>query len=273
MAVAEQIIPLRLLILILSLAAIPAWAGGGPNRGEIEAAFAGRPGAWVQIDGAGAVSQFNSRASAERLPPCSTFKIWNTLIGLETGLVHSPDESFYRWDGKVRFIPDWNKDLTLKEAFQVSCVPAFQDLARKIGPERMKSWIDRLGYGDLDTSAGVDRFWLPEKGRKTVLISAREQAGLIRKLALGELPFSREACRTLRSIMTAGKTGRGTLYGKTGTGKEGVGKDGLGVGWFVGYVEGGGRVHSFACMLRGPNATGKDARALAETILAGQGIL
>ncbi len=31
----------------------------------------------------------------ERKTPCSTFKIWNTVIGLETGNVSSSDELFY----------------------------------------------------------------------------------------------------------------------------------------------------------------------------------
>ena len=52
--------------------------------------------------------------------------------------ISSPEEAFYKWDRAIRFIPEWNKDMTLKEAFRVSCVPAFQNLARKIGPERMQ---------------------------------------------------------------------------------------------------------------------------------------
>lgn len=62
------------------------------------------------------------------------------------------------------------------------CVPAFQALARQIGPERMQSWIAKLGYGDRDTSAGIDVFWLPAKGRNTILISPVEQAQLMHRL-------------------------------------------------------------------------------------------
>ena len=99
-------------------------------------AFAGRTGSFVLINcSSGEMSAFFPNESTEPLPPCSSFKIWNTLVGLETGIVHSPDEMFYQWDGKVREIPEWNSDLTLKEAFQSSCVPAFQSLARKIGTQ------------------------------------------------------------------------------------------------------------------------------------------
>lgn len=48
-------------------------------------------------------------------------------------------------------------------------MPAFQDLARQIGAERMQIWIDRIGFGDRNTSAGVDVFWLPAKGRSNVM--------------------------------------------------------------------------------------------------------
>ena len=101
----------------------------------IRNAFAGREGALVIIDcSSGANSDFRPNASAERVAPCSTFKIWNALIGLESGIIASADEAFYRWDGQTRAIPAWNKDLTLQEAFQASCVPAFQALARQIHP-------------------------------------------------------------------------------------------------------------------------------------------
>ena len=114
------------------------------------------------------------------MAPCSTFKIWNTLIGIESGIISSPDQPFYQWDGEKRSISAWNRDLTLREAFQASCVPAFQNLARQIESERMQYWLDRIEYGDRDTSAGIDVFWLPSKGRKTILISPTEQAQLVK---------------------------------------------------------------------------------------------
>ena len=106
---------------------------------SFQAVFGDRNGTFVLIDCSSEVTSiFHPELSKERLPPCSTFKIWNTLIGLENGIITSPEEAFYKWDGEVRFIPEWNRDLTLKEAFRVSCVPAFQNLARKTGAERMR---------------------------------------------------------------------------------------------------------------------------------------
>ncbi len=179
-----------------------------------QAVFADRKGTLVIIDcSSEATSIFHPEASSAKLPPCSTFKIWNTLIGLENGIISSSEDGFYQWDGKTRVIPEWNKDLTLQEAFRVSCVPAFQILARKIGPKRMRSWIDKIDYGDRDISSGVDVFWLPAAGRKTLLISTEEQAKMIYRLVSGKLPFSEKAQAVLKNIMAVKKTDHGVLYG------------------------------------------------------------
>lgn len=207
----------------------------------------------------------DSAASGERHTPCSTFKIWNSLIGMETGLVSSADEAFYKWDGEKRSYEAWNKDLNFRQAFQVSCVPAFQSLARKIGPERMKFWIDTIGYGDKDISSGTDEFWLPREGKKSILISPGEQAELVKSLVNGHLPFSSAARKTLQELMQAEKTERGILYGKTGSGVNGgLDQD---IGWYVGYVVNENATYSFACLLKGKGVFGSNAKKVIEAIL------
>ena len=69
----------------------------------VRKAFAGREGALVFIDSSsGAVTEFRPKVASESLAPCSTFKIWNALIGLESGIIPFADEAFYRWDGQKR---------------------------------------------------------------------------------------------------------------------------------------------------------------------------
>ncbi|MEI6421564.1 MAG: penicillin-binding transpeptidase domain-containing protein [Lentisphaerota bacterium] len=235
-------------------------------------AFADRRYAIVIIDcSSGTISDFRPLASSEKLPPCSTFKIWNALIGLDSGIITSGDEAFYRWDGETRAIPDWNRDLTVKEAFRASCVPAFQGLARKIGSLEMQSWLDKIGYGDRDISAGINVFWLPAKGRKTILISPKEQAQLMCKLVSGKIPCREQSLAVLKDMMVIRTTDRGVLYGKTGSGVDGTGTYVL--GWFVGYVESRGMAYAFACALHGDNVMGKDALAIVEIILKKQELL
>lgn len=249
----------------LVLLLVPAARAAAWEEDVVRAALDGREGALVVIDTAtGEESRFNPELASKKLAPCSTFKIWNTLIGLETGVLESADQDFYRWDGVERFVPGWNQNLTLREAFRVSCVPAFQELARKIGSERMKEWVDRIGYGDRDVSSGLDIFWLPGPDRKPLLITAEEQARLMAQLALGQVPFSPRAQATLKDIMTVQTTDQGTLYGKTGTDADAAGNYIL--GWFVGYLERGGKTYAFACVLQDQNVMGKDARAVIERV-------
>lgn len=217
----------------------------------------------------GKTIEFNHAGCDEKLPPCSTFKIWNSLIGLETKLIDSPDAPFYKWDGEKRFMPEWNKDLTLREAFRVSCVPPFQALARNIGAKRMQDWIDKIDYGDRNTSAGIDKFWLTSSSKHPILITPRQQVELLKKLLADKLPFSARSRAVLEDIMLVKKLDHGNLYGKTGSGIDKSGNYVL--GWFVGFLRYDDETYVFACTLQGPKLSGKEARATVETIITKTG--
>ncbi len=265
-------LPLLIATLLALLAPFRAPAALLPLPGNaLPEAFAGRSGALVLIDAAtGETQRHQPGLAATAFAPCSTFKVWNTAIGLETGLLTHADQPFWKWDGVQRSLEPWNRDLTLREAYAVSCVPAYQALARRIGPARMNAWLHKLGYGNADTTAGNDVFWLPAPGRTPLLISPDQQAILMRRLATGDVPFSAHTQSTLKDIMTVQKTPHGTLYGKTGTSGRTVVPE---LGWFVGYLETGSSTLAFACLLTGPDATGKAARTLIEQLFNHQGWL
>jgi len=239
----------------------------------VQKAFAGHLGAFVLIEcSTGDAFRSDATACAGKVAPCSTFKIWNSAIGLETGEISDPDALFWKWDGTERWLETWNKDQTLRSAFAASCVPAYQDLARKIGQSRMQEWLDKIYYGNRDISSGLDVFWLPKPpDRKTILISPEEQAFMLARLVEGKLPFSTKTLAAVKSIMKLQTTEHGTLYGKTGTGGDEKGDYNL--GWFVGYVESSGKTYAFACLLKGGGIMGKDARAATEKILTLQMLL
>nr|AMP48176.1 classD [uncultured bacterium] len=209
---------------------------------------------------------------SQRLAPCSTFKIYNTLIGLELGLIKGADEPWYRWDGVKRDIEGWNQDLTLREAFRVSAVPAYQILARDVGAVRMKEYMEKIDYGSKDISAGIDIFWLPRPDTISIKISAEEQVDLLNKFLDGKLPFSEKNIAILRDIMQIEKTEKGTLYGKTGSGMGADGKWNL--GWFVGFLEHGGSTYVFACNITGgENPSGIVAKKIVIEYFKAQGLL
>lgn len=236
-----------------------------PSAEDLRAALDGREGTIVLREVATGRERIHGQALAdEGQPPCSTFKIWNTLIGLEEGLLQDGDQAFWKWDGVQREIEEWNRDLTLAESFRFSCVPAYQALARRIGQATMHKWIERLDYGDKNHRAGLDVFWLPAQGRRSLLITPRRQAELLADWAAGRLPFREETNRQFRTIFLAREDARGKLYGKTGSGMGTNGKYVL--GWFVGVFESAKGQTAFACLLRGEGLSGRDARRVVETI-------
>lgn len=160
--------------------------------------------------------------------PASTFKIANTLIGLETGVI--PNPSFrLPWDGQKRWVEAWNQDHNLKSAFQNSVVWYYQEVARRIGPERMTQWLERLQYGNKSIAGGIDRFWLDGGMR----ISPLQQIQFLQRLHDNDLPLKQSTMDQARAVMFTEKIGLESLFAKTGWAKL----PDQNLGWYVGWVQ------------------------------------
>lgn len=215
---------------------------------------------------------YDSSMANSRNTPCSSFKIWNTLFGIENGFIQSESDQFYKWDGNERFIPEWNMDLSLKDAFQFSCVPAYQGLAIKIGEKAMREWVEKINYGDKDISSGLDDFWLPRKGKKSIKIAPLEQANLIKKLLKRQLGFGEKSLNILEAVMHHKTTAIGSMYGKTGSGQNVDDIQDNDIGWYVGYVAGKNGQYAFACLIRNKSTTGRNTRDVVEKIFVEGGV-
>lgn len=161
--------------------------------------------------------------------PASTFKIVNSLIGLQTG-VTSNTQMVIKWDGVVRQIPEWNKDLTMYEAFRVSAVPYYQEVARRIGRDTMQLWLDSLHYGTAKIKTRIDTFWLDN----SLKITPDEQLGLVKKLYFHQLPFYAAYQDTVKRLMLFEDKPAYKLGYKTGWGQK---ENGDQLGWIVGWIE------------------------------------
>jgi beta-lactamase class D len=170
-----------------------------------------------------------SRYRDSSFSPASTFKIVNSLIGIQTGKI-TDENMVIPWDGITRWNPDWNKDLSMKEAFAVSAVNYYQEVARRIGHDTMKFWIDSLGYGNRDISGPVDSFWL----NNTLKVKPDEELGLVKKLYFGELPFFHRTQDIVKQVMLREQDSNYKLSYKTGWGNT---ENGDQLGWVVGWIE------------------------------------
>src|ERR1700761_19924 len=84
-------------------------ANYAPPRGEIRTDLAklftdaGTAGTFVgyKVEDYLVISSDSDRSGEPKLP-ASTFKIANSVIALETGVVGDPDKDVFKWDGVVR---------------------------------------------------------------------------------------------------------------------------------------------------------------------------
>lgn len=179
-------------------------------------------------NGRGEFYVYNMERFKQRFTPASTFKIVNSLIGLQTGKIIN-ENMMIKWDG-VKRRDAWNKDLTMAEAFKVSAVNYYQEVARRIGKDTMKLWVDSLKYGNMNTNGPIDSFWLNNK----LKISPDEELGLVKKLYFNQLPFQQLYCDIVKKVMIQEKNANYELAYKTGWGFD---EQNNSIGWIVGWIE------------------------------------
>lgn len=193
---------------------------------------------------------YNKELIETRRSPCSTFKIVSTLIGLEKGVINSK-ESVMGYDGTEYPNKNWNKNLSLEEAFKESCVWYYKKLIDKVDAKSVQNILDDLKYGNCDISewegdlkngkGHLNGFWL----ESSLQISPKEQVQTMAKIFEGDTNFKKEHINILRDIMKIDVNDKNiNVYGKTGTGFDEKNKrvD----AWFVGMLEREGDTYYFA---------------------------
>lgn len=169
--------------------------------------------------------------------PASTFKMLNALIGLQHG--KATNTEIFKWNGGKRSFPTWEKDMTLAEAMQVSAVPVYQELARRIGLDLMSQEVKRVGFGNTQIGQQVDNFWLvgPLK------ITPEQEAKFAYQLAKKTLPFDDAVQQQVKDMLYVERRGDSKLYAKSGWGMDVEPQ----VGWYTGWVEQpNGQITAFA---------------------------
>lgn len=179
--------------------------------------------------------------------PASTFKIVNALVGLQTGAIAN-DSMIIKWDGTARRA-EWDKDLSMYQAFRVSSVPYFQEVARRVGKEKMQLWLDSIHYGNKKIAGPVDSFWL----NNSLKITPDEQLGLVKRLYFNQLPFFKNYQMMVKNAMLFEDKPAYKLSYKTGLGRK---PDGTLIAWVVGWIEENSRPYLFVLNMeaKDPNA-------------------
>ena len=115
--------------------------------------FAGFTGTFVMYDPAGdKYIVYNEPQSKNGCPPCSTFKIYNSLIDRNRRIGPGRCIHLFKWNGTQYSFPYWNHDHTLASWPPGSRWCGTSGSSPRIGPERMQEYIDKIGYGNKDIS-------------------------------------------------------------------------------------------------------------------------
>jgi beta-lactamase class D len=232
---------MRSLVSRLTLAAILAAAPATAQ--DLSRHFQGIDGTFVLLDGqTGAYVRHDPARADRRFAPCSTFKIPNTAILLETGAAPDP-EFVVKYDPALKAPREaWRKDHTLRSAYRDSVLWYYHALAKKAGLPAETRFVKQFGYGNADTSGGVGDsvFWIDGSLR----ISAKEQVAFLKRLHDDRLGLSPRTASLTKDIMVAERTPEWTLRAKTGACQPAGDREAT--MWYVGYVEKSAGVWYFA---------------------------
>lgn len=200
------------------------------------------------------LSTINAERANKRLSPFSTFKVANSLIALDTGVVKSAqqpltfDKEKYpeqAWWPPVWKLPSYN----LTSAFKYSMVAIYRQMATNIGQTQMQKYLTQFDYGNKNISSGLDDFWL----NGSIKISAIEQVNFLQKLYHNKLKVKARSIDILKEVMLVKATDDYKLYAKTGAGwiksdtsNENEDAKKVMSGWYIGFVENAQGMHYFA---------------------------
>lgn len=165
--------------------------------------------------------------------PASTFKIINLLIALETNTIKDENEVL-KWDGisdtlKYGYRPEIYHDMSAKEAFELSAVWVYVDLAKKIGKDRYFEFLSKCNYGNINLSEENPDFW----NFGSFGISPIGQAEFLKSLYEETLPFSKRNINIVKNVMLTEQTENYAIHAKTGWTRD----SNRNIGWWTGYVE------------------------------------
>lgn len=243
------------LLAIAFLLVFPITAEIVANAQDLSPFFKNTKGAFVSYDlKNNRYTRYDEARCRERFSPKSTFKILNSLIGLETNVIQDAN-SVIAWN-RQKYPPQdnwnqepfnhWAQDQTLRSAIKYSVVWYYQELALRVGKKRMKKYIQAFNYGNQNISGGINEFWL----NGTLQISADEEVEFLKAFYAQRLPVSKRSTDIVKDILVLEKTPTYALSGKTGGGSIAEGRY---IGWFVGYLETKGDVYFFATNIEGSN--------------------
>lgn len=229
---------------------------------ELSNAFHGYEGSFVLYNSReNSWSVYDPDNARKRISPNSTYKIYDALLGLESGVI-SPESSVISWNGEACPFEAWEGDQDLNSAIKNSVNWYFQSIDSQLGSDSIKSFLHTIQYGNQQTGSDMDLYWTDS----SLKISPLEQVELLKKFNENEFHFSPDNISAVKKALQLSSSDAGNFFGKTGTGRI----DNRDVnGWFVGYVETSDNTYYFSVNIKADsNASGSAAAKIAMSVLS-----
>ncbi len=209
-------------------------------------------------------TMYNEDESTTRYAPASTYKIFNALFALESGVI-TREQSQMTWDGTLHPYEEWNHDHDLFSAMDSSVTWYSRNLDKQIGKTKLQNYYKQIHYGNSDLSGTITDYWLD-----TLKISPVEQVDILRMFYHNEFGFEESNIQTVKDTLLLEESNGKRLFGKTGTATLNEKNTD---GWFVGFVETGDLPIFFAIHIQGEKeAGGSSAAEIAMSILEAEGV-
>jgi beta-lactamase class D len=217
----------------------------------------------------------NAGVCLRPLPPCSTFEIASTLIGLDLGLI--APQTVFKWDGTPQRVKAWEADADTAKAFKDGVVWWHQRLARQAGDDRYVQRLKAFDYGERNAAGSARDFGAGPSEGGSWLISTHGQATFLQRLYAGQLPVKPDAAAFVRQVMldetrADAKGDRYVMSGKAASCPTSA--DGSrGVGWWIGALQTPSRDLVFAASVEAADAPpGAELRQRIKDIFADAGL-
>ena len=208
---------------------------------------------------------YNMEHASTRVSPNSTYKIYDALLGLESGII-TPEHSTFTWNGEPYPFHSWEADQDLTSAIHNSVNWYFQAIDSQAGFEAVRTFLQTINYGNQNTGTNLNLYWTDF----SLKISPIEQVELLQDFYQNNFHFDSKNIQAVKKALLLSTTSSGSLYGKTGTGRVN-GKDVN--GWFIGYIETANNTYYFATNIQSSSgATGSQATKITESVLSNLGI-
>ena len=217
--------------------------------------------------------RYNSLRCQQRFSPYSTFKIPNSLIALETGVIKNENVVVaYNRDQhppEAWWPVEWQNPQNMRSAIKYSVVWFYQEIAKKVGKAQYQKYLKQFQYGNQDIFGDIEQFWLGS----SLQISPNEQVEFLKKFYNGKLSVSNPTTNIVKDILVLERNNDYKLSGKTGCASPANNCNTL--SWFVGYLEKTDNVYFFATNLEGngQQVSSKKRIALTKQALAKLGII